>query len=146
MNTRESLVIENLQQIRRLVDACLSSLQDPAELTGASENLPKAESGSPELPMEMDFGTPVRPFMKKHERLSGTRKFVVMLAWMAKGNTEVDVKLSELESLWGAMEAILGRTFNRRLTSEAKDEDWVESRKHGYYNLRPSWKQALLAE
>ncbi len=36
---------------------------------------------------------------------------------------------------------LLGMDFNRFYVGEAKDNDWVDSQKKGYYYLRPNWKE-----
>jgi hypothetical protein len=36
---------------------------------------------------------------------------------------------------------LLGMEFNRSYAVRAKENDWVEAKKHGVYSLRPLWKE-----
>ena len=52
-----------------------------------------------------------------------------------------EVELKEIEKKWNSMTSLMDRMeFNRFFSSQAKDRDWVESKKRGFYRLRPSWK------
>jgi len=138
-------MISKLEQIRSLVDECLGGLRSGEEQQGlAAEGDPQeSKLERTQSSNEIDLGKPVRPFMKNYDRLSGTRKFVLLLAWVSKGDLEKQVSLSEVVALWSGMKGMLGMDFNRKFSTEAKDKDWVESKKHGFYNLRPSWGDVL---
>jgi hypothetical protein len=135
-----SVLILKLDQAKRLVDECLNSLRDGGAIQPERTAATPASSPSP---VDIDFSTPARPFMKAFVALSGAKKFVLLLAWMAKGDLEKEIALSEIESLWDSMSGMLNLKFNRKFTSDAKDANWAESRKVGFYSLRPNWKQVL---
>jgi hypothetical protein len=137
-------LVSKLEQIGSMVQECLHSvrLSDLGETEiFAGQTAPALSGGS--YPFDVDFSVPVRPFMKAIAHLSGAKKFTALLAWTVKGDLEKQVALAEIESEWNKMAGMLNLTFNRRLTSEAKEADWVESRNLGFYNLRPGWKRCL---
>jgi hypothetical protein len=47
-----------------------------------------------------------------------------------------------VESQWNKMKGkgLLGMSFNRLYTSQARENDWASTEKAGTYRLRPSWK------
>ena len=75
--------------------------------------------------------------------MSGAKKFTLILSWLAKGDLKKEILHSEIENQWGRMTAksLLGQKYNRFFPAEAKDSDWVDSKKKGIYSLRPSWKK-----
>lgn len=134
-----SLLASKLQQIKTLIEDCLKGLDN-----GAVPPTQPLSIGQPNLDMlELDIDRPIRPFMKAFVALSGSRKFVLLLAWLAKGDPDKQIPLSEIQTQWDSMSGMLKVKFNRKFSSEAKDLDWIHSRKTGTYNLRPNWKQVL---
>ncbi len=134
-----SVLASKLEQIKTLIEECLGSLdhaRSPQSQAISTEHTDRET-------LEIDFDRPIRPFMKGFVALSGSRKFVLLLAWLAKGDLEKQIPLSEVQSQWDSMTGMLKAKFNRKFSSEAKDFDWIDSRKTGMYNLRPNWKQAL---
>jgi hypothetical protein len=91
-----------------------------------------------------DFGLPLRHFVKTYSgRMTGPKKFTLLLAYMANGKPGHQVKLNEIESNWNKMKGLLGGEFNRAHSNRAKDYGWVDSPKQGRYLLRPSWTDIL---
>jgi hypothetical protein len=93
---------------------------------------------------EIDFDIPLRPFVKKYIKgMSGPKKFTLLVSWFAKGDLKKEIALSEIRRNWNKMRAktLLNMKFNLFYTSQAKENDWVESKRKGFYNLRPSWKE-----
>jgi hypothetical protein len=87
---------------------------------------------------------PIRPFVKSYSKnLSGSKKFVLLVAWLAKGDLKKQIPLSEIKKRWGQMTAILEMEFNLFFTGDAKDKDWVETKSKGLYSLRPGWRDIL---
>ena len=130
-----------LRQIKILVDDALrgSELQIPPE-----PHKHKPPSSTISHASEIDFSKPIRPFMKVYSSgLSGPKKFVLLLARLSGGEITKEVNLSEIQEAWNRMTVILQMEFNRFFPSQAKDRDWVESKKKGLYNLRPDWRDAL---
>jgi hypothetical protein len=99
------------------------------------------------LAAQLDFEVNERAFMKAHARaLSGPRKFVLLIAYLAKGQVGREVALSDIQKRWNRMTALLGGRFNRFFSATAKDNGWVNTKKKGMYILAPTWKEALTTE
>ena len=83
--------------------------------------------------------------MKVHARgLSGPKKFVLFVAFLAKGKVGVEVELKEVEKHWSRMNGLLNASFNRFYSNSAKDNGWVNTKKQGVYVLTPRWQSALI--
>lgn len=133
-----------LREIRRLADECILAVGDNPEIRRTATSKRVQRSGGE--PAFVDFGKPVRPFIKTYcKGLSGPRKFTLLLSWLAKGDAKKQVTLSDLQKQWNRMKAksLLGMKFNLFFPAAARDNDWVESRNRGLYNLRPHWRHAL---
>jgi hypothetical protein len=139
-----SKLISTLQQIKALAEECLEDVSDSATSKRLTEKplvRPRAAS-----PVSIDFDKPLRPFIKEYARgLSGPKKFALVLSRLVKGDLKKEIALEEIQKHWNKMRAksLLGLTFNRFYPARAAENDWVESKKKAFYNLRPSWKQAL---
>ena len=93
---------------------------------------------------KLDFSMPIRAFVKKYASgMSGPRKFTLLVAYLSRGDSGKNILLSSLEKEWGRMtsKSLLGMKFNSFYTARAKENDWVESKKKGEYNLRPEWQK-----
>src|SRR6267154_4874947 len=94
-----STLISKLEQLRGLADECLHSLQGgTSQRSAATPTVDGIASAG-----DLDFGVPARPFMKTFVGLSGAKKFVLLVAWLVKGDLEKQVALSDVESLWASM-------------------------------------------
>ena|SRR2546428_116420 len=90
---------------------------------------------------ELDFDMPMRAFVKTHgQKLSGPKKFVLLAAYLAKGQEGKEVQLKEIERHWNRTTSLMGGRFNRFYSNIAKENGWVNTRKAGIYILRQSWK------
>jgi hypothetical protein len=92
---------------------------------------------------EMDYSTNLRAFVRRYSsQMSGQKKFVLLVAYLTKGDPSKRISLEEIEKHWNRMTAkgLLGMKFNRFYTTKAKEHDWVNTEKQGLYHLRPSWK------
>jgi hypothetical protein len=137
----DAKLTSSLQQIKALADECLASLDDSTKPKRATRK-PPPSSRAPEL-LSIDFDKPLRPFIKKYAKgMSGTEKFVLLLSRLAKGELKQEVAIEDIQEHWNKMKAksLLGLDFNTFYSTNAKDNDWVETKKRGFYNLRPSWK------
>ncbi len=135
-------VISTLQQIKTLADECLKDFGYSSETPRTTKKRP-APSGAPK-PLSIDFDRPLRPFVKQYSKgLSGTKKFVLLLSRMVKGDPKKEVAVVEIQKQWNKIKSkyLLGLDFNRFYPTDAKDHDWVQSSKNGFYNLRPPWKE-----
>ena len=110
--------------------------------TDTSQNLQHA--------IGIDFSLPQRAFMTKYatgvgkNKKSGAQKFVLVIAYLKKGQIKQDVSFDEIKKCWNTMSGKkkLG-TFNSFYSSDAKNEGWVDSPKHGVYHLREGWQEVL---
>jgi len=133
--------MKKLQQARALVDECI------ADLAGKSRNIMTQPGPSPSrkslTPRKFDFSANVRAFMKAHAiGLSGGEKFGFLLAYLAKGDVKGGIQLKDIETAWRRMTSLLGE-FNRKYSNDAKEQGLVNTKKHGVYVLRPSWREIL---
>ena len=91
----------------------------------------------------LDFELPRRAFVKKYSSrtMSGAQKFVLLLASLAKGKTDVTIPVQDLQRAWGSMTERMGGKFNPAYTTRAKDNGWINTPKKGVYELRASWRE-----
>lgn len=138
--SRDKLIVK-LKELKTLAEDCITILEgETYSPLHKSKHVPVKNDHDPEL----DFGKPIRPFMNRYsKKRSGSKKFVLLLAWLAKGDLKKQVALSEIKSQWNRMTAILEMDFNLFFTGDAKDRDWVETKTKGLYNLRPTWRDVL---
>jgi len=129
---------ENIEQIvkriKRLENAVFGIVRDE-----------KQEKNIIGLGTKINFSLNERAFVKRYAiGKSGAKKFTILLAYIAAGKIDKDIKLSEIKSRWNKMSAknILGK-FNMFFTSDAKNNGWVNSKKYGFYNLTEEWKNIL---
>lgn len=135
-------LIEKLQQIKRLAEECLADFE-PGSPASKKAKKPTTASRT-KAPSRIDFKKPLRPFIKLYSKgMSGPKKFTLLLARLAEGDLKKQVALSELQAHWNKMmsKSLLGMEFNRFFPAQARENDWVESKKKGLYNLRPSWNE-----
>lgn len=97
-------------------------------------------------PTSLEFGMPIRAFIKKNSRgMSGAKKFTLLLAYLTKGAVDSEIELSEIETHWNKMTSLLNGKFNRAHSIRAKENGWVDSSKQGVYVLRPDWNEIFKA-
>jgi len=87
----------------------------------------------------------IRPFLKRHvtAKTSGPKKFVILLAWMAKASTSKEVKLDDLAQQWAAVKGPIRGTYQRVYATRAKDAIWADTPRPGVFKLLPNWKAAF---
>lgn len=137
-------IVERLNQIKDLVDECLS------ELAEVSDKKPSKKASSAKPPAtKLDFSLNERAFVKKHARaMSGPKKFVLLVAYLAKGDPKKEVTLKDVKKNWNKMtsSSLLGGKFNSFYTNTAKENGWINTPSKGVYTLRQSWKEVLEIE
>ncbi|MFH1066528.1 MAG: hypothetical protein V1746_01300 [bacterium] len=140
-NKDVSDLIERLEQARELLnEALILAKKDGSKTASLKKPFYAKEKSSPPT---LDFSMPIRAFVKRHGiDMSGSKKFTLLVAYLAKGDLKKTVPLVEIHKQWNKMTAkgLLGMEFNRFHSSPAKENDWVNTEKSGSYNLRPSWK------
>ena len=95
--------------------------------------------------LDIDFSLNERTFVKRYAtNKSGPKKFTLLLAYIAGGKVDINVKLSEIRKCWSKMKAktMLGK-FNMFYPSDAKTRGWIDSREYGSYSLTEEWKKVL---
>jgi hypothetical protein len=137
-------LITMLQNIKALAEQCLEDVGNSAKPERLTKKSPPRTP--PESLVGIDFDKPVRPFIKHYAKgLGGPSKFVLLLSRLVKGDLKKEVSLEEIQKYWNKMKAksLLGLAFNHFYPARARENDWVETKRQGFYNLRPNWKQAL---
>jgi hypothetical protein len=132
--------VSALRQIQTLVNDALR--QSPAALPGKPALAPKPIALNDPLAFDMN----ILAFMNKYARNSnGQQKFTLLVAYLAKGNTDVEVSTLDVRTQWNNMKTVLGGSFNPVSSNRAKSGGWVEPGKKGVWKLSGSWKDALTA-
>ena len=93
---------------------------------------------------KLDFSINIRAFVKRFAAdKSGPKKFVLLLAYLTKGELGKDVALSDIRKEWDKMKgkSMLGE-FNRNYSNTAKTKSWVNSSEYGTYCLADSWQES----
>lgn len=93
---------------------------------------------------KLDFSINIRAFVKRFAaNKSGPKKFVLLLAYLTKGELGKDVALSDIRKEWDKMKgkSMLGK-FNRNYSNTAKTKSWVNSSEYGTYCLTDSWQES----
>ena len=122
-------LIVALEQIKALADESLHAAREQGGLRSTKKSSVQPKD---HISLQIDFKKPLRPFIKTHAKgFSGPKKFVLLLSWFAKGDLKREVSLAEIEGHWNRMTSLLGMNFNRFFPAQAKDNDWVESKKKG---------------
>ena len=135
-------LLENLRRIESLVRKCIDELADQPHRS----TRPQARKGAERSAAiaKLDFDSNERHFVRTHGvELSGRKKFVLLTAFLAKGEVGREVPLSEIEAMWSRMTGLLKGPFNRNYCNGAKESGWVNTKKKGFYSLRAAWQEAL---
>jgi hypothetical protein len=139
---KESELLAKLAQARTLIDRCIGDLEGMTPQKSKRGRVPERRVVQ-SVPIKVDFDANERNFMKDHAKgLGGGKKFVLVLAYLAKGDTNREVRLKDIETTWSRMTTMLG-DFNRKYSSDAKELGLVNTKKQGIYVLRPRWKEIL---
>lgn len=135
-----------LRQARALIGDAINlaaQLRAPAKGPGK----PAVHAARANTSTSVRFDMNERAFVKRHVKplSGGPKKFVLLLAFLTKGDTDKEMELSEIERLWNktSSKTLLGMKFNRFFPTTAKENGWVNSRKRGFYQLERSWKDVL---
>ena len=130
-------LIQNLEQIKRLIEKCLLGFSGKVK----SEIMEEAIEQSTSLLREVDFNMNERAFIKKYSKgMSGSKKFVLVLAYIVKDKVGLEKSLNEIKGQWNKMTSLLKGKFNRYYSATAKENNWVDSKKTGFYHLTLNWK------
>lgn len=134
-------LVKKLRKVQALVGDCINLA---TQLQSGPHKPAKSAKHAQHRVTTVDFGLNQRAFLKRYaKKLSGgPKKFVAVLACLAKGDTSKDVPLNDIEQLWNksSSKSLLGMKFNRFFSTTARENGWVDSRKRGFYRLESSWK------
>lgn len=126
----------------RNIDQILSRLEKLETAVFTKKNEKKVKKQTFE---SLNFSLNIRAFAKRYGTgSSGPKKFVLLVAYLAKGDLANNIDLGTIKKEWDKMSAktMLGK-FNRFYSSEAKNQGWVDSREYGTYCLTDEWQSSL---
>jgi len=115
------------------------------ELTASSKTPQKRSEQAPApkstTKTPVNFSIPIRAFVKQLAGgLNGSQKFALLVAYLAKGDSDKQVLMADVEKQWNNMKPLLGGKLNRAHPTRAKENGWVNSPKRGVYVVLPGWK------
>jgi len=93
---------------------------------------------------KLDFSINIRAFVRRFVAdKSGPKKFVLLLAYLAKSEIGKNVALGDMRKEWNRMSGknLLGK-FNRFYPNEAKTQGWIDSKEYGTYCLADGWQES----
>lgn len=109
---------------------------------GSDTKEKKVSAKTSDIKTDIDFSINERAFVKRYTTdKSGPKKFTLLLAYLAKGEIDKNIEISEIKKHWGKMtsRALLGK-FNMFYPNDAKTRGWIDSKEYGSYNLTNEWK------
>jgi len=132
---------QNLNQIITRIDKLEKTVEElkQAVFGGAK----KAKQLTKGKATQIIFSLNTRAFIKRYATdKNGPKKFVLLLAHIAKGEIGKDIEIGEISKKWNKMSAknLLGK-YNRFYPTEAKTQGWVDSKKYGIYCLTNEWQE-----
>lgn len=142
-------LIAALKQIKTLAEGALKSgAAKSGRLPKSKNEETKPKRTSPAIHTgSLSFSLNSRAFMKKYGKgMSGSEKFVLLVAHIAKGKPGREISSDQLSSEWNRMKSVLGGAFNQAHATRAKERGWINSPKRGSYVLSNTWKEALGAD
>lgn len=108
-----------------------------------NENLPEIKLVASE---KINFDMGERAFIRKYRKeMSGPKKFVLLLSYLVNGEVGKEISVDEVERHWNKLKSVLKAKkeekmeFNSYYANEAKNNNWVDSKKFGFYFLTQEW-------
>src|ERR1700683_995691 len=108
-------------------------MDDQGQAYGGEAHLKVFDHSTPDMPpyamaaaalSDADYELPLRPFIKRFgAKMSGPKRFVLLLAHLAHGKTGIPVQVAELQKAWNSMVGMMG-VFNTAYPTRAKDNGW----------------------
>lgn len=133
---------KNINQITKRIDKLEKSVEELKRIViGSSKEVKQLTKHET---TQISFSINIRAFIRRYAaNKSGPRKFVLLLAHIAKGEIEKNIEISEISKHWNKMSAknLLGK-YNRFYPNEAKTQGWVDSKEYGTYCLTDEWRKA----
>jgi hypothetical protein len=101
--------------------------------------------------MVPNFDMNKKAFIKQYGKgLSAPRKFVLLLAYLVKGEISKEKSTEEIKKHWNKLKSVLKNQkkekmkFNTYYVDVAKSNNWIDSKKHGFYYLTSDWEEIFL--
>jgi hypothetical protein len=92
----DTFIVEQVTQARSILDGVIQFLEAGASPTAKAPTKPREQKST----AAVDFSIPLRAFVKKHSAgMSGAKKFTLLVAYLAKGNLQKDILLTDVEAI-----------------------------------------------
>jgi len=137
-------IIQKPKQVKVLAESCITELSSKEKVKRKPDR--KLPGTTAAIPTKSDFDMSERAFIKKYsKRISGgPKKFVLILAYLVKGEIGKEKSIEEIKKHWNKMTSLLKKKgekgeFNSYYSITAKDNNWVDSKKHGFFHLTNDW-------
>jgi len=129
-------MLEKLQKIQKLLTECFEELSKP----GPKTNFKKQKTDA-SVKISPNFSLNERAFIKKYGKtLSGPKQFVLLVSYIAKGDSKNIVKSEEITKKWNKLSSFMvGGKSQRNFGTRAKENGWIDSPKYGSYTLSKEW-------
>ena len=139
MNNKE--IQNKLRQIVSLAEACLAEL-GVAKPKGQRKVARVASKKVITQIGKLDFKLNSRAFFKKYGKsLSGPKRFVLVVAYLAKGNKQSNITSDGVKNCWNKHQKLLGGKLTTGVYgTRAKEDGWLDAAKNGSYHLTDSWE------
>lgn len=142
-------IIQKLQQIKVLTEECIAELSSKEILKKTLVEKPLEVQ--PIIPVKINFNMNERAFIKKYSKgMSGPKKFVLILTYLVKGKEGEEKSTAEIKKHWNKLKSVLKNQkkekmkFNTFYVDVAKSNNWVDSKKYGFYFLTSHWKEIFI--
>ena len=122
----------------------INKLEYSADRSVLNKNLPKIKMAMSE---KINFDMSERSFIQKYSKgFSGPKKFVLILVYLVQGEIKKEKSIVEIKNHWNKMTSLLKKKrqkgkFNPYYSIRAKDNNWVDSKKYGFFHLTDSWME-----
>ena len=140
----EKQLYNKLRQIISLAEECQAALtsQKPKKIRPIAQlqNKPTTANTKGEA---VDFGLNSRAFFKGYgKNLSGPKKFVLVVSYLAKGKKEANITSDEVKNCWNKHKRLLGGKLTTGIYgTRAKEGGWLDAAKNGTYHLTSRWQE-----
>jgi hypothetical protein len=132
-------MLEKLQKIQNLIAECIKELSK-----SKSDSKFKKQIINKVSKQLLDFSLNDRAFIKKYgKNLSGPKKFVLLVAYIARGGINNVVESKEITKKWNKVSSFMGGKSQKNFGTRAKENGWLNSPKYGSYVLSKNWGDIL---
>lgn len=140
MNNKK--IQNKLRQIVSLAETCLAELgvakpKYQGKVARATSKKMATQIG------KLNFKINSRAFFKKYGKgLSGPKRFVLVVAYLGKGNKQSNITSDEVKNCWNKHQKLLGgRLTTGVYGTRAKEDGWLDAAKNGSFHLADSWQE-----